>query len=311
MPELTVLMPVRDAEAHIGAAIASVLMQTEVNFVLMLLDDGSADGSIAIAESFGDSRIEIVRDGRNLGVAARLNMGLDRTATPFAARMDADDVALPARLARQLAFMRRHPEVGICGSWYRCFSAGRFWDATLPTDHAALSAMTVFNSPFAHPTVMFNMRHLNAAGLRYSPSAGPAEDYDLWERAAGLMTLANIPEFLLHYRVHPGQVSHRQAREQEISAAAVRLRALRRRGVEPSPGQLRIHHDYCATAGAERTRRIDRNYRSLRWLRRLRTDLLRRAAPDHALVAECSRREAALRREIARSRLGRLLVGRR
>ena len=70
-----------------------------------------------------------------------------------------------------------------------------------------LHAMTLFSSPFAHPTVMFNMSHLDAADLRYSGSATHAEDYDLWERARSRTVFANIPEFLLCYRRHPGQVS--------------------------------------------------------------------------------------------------------
>ncbi len=293
--QVTVLMPVRNAEAHIAGALASILTQTERDFVLMLVDDGSTDASIDIAESIGDRRIRIVRDGRHLGVATRLNWGLDHVTTPFVARMDADDLAAPERLARQLSFMRAHPDVGICGTWYRSFSADRTaGEETLPTEHAALAAMTVFASPFAHPTVMFNMRLLNQAGLRYSALAAHAEDYDLWERSASRLRFANIPAFLLGYRLHAGQASRQFVAKQKGFSDIVRVRALARRGIRASPDQLVVHLDYCNG----RARKLGQRYRAFRWLRWLRKNLLLRDEPEDALIAECRRREATLRAEI-------------
>ena len=76
---------------------------------------------------------------------------------------------------------------------------------------------TVFDSPFGHSTIMFNMKHLNKHSLRYSSDAEHAEDYDLWERAHQLVGMANVPEFLQYYRVHPSQVSDRKSAAQRLS----------------------------------------------------------------------------------------------
>ncbi|WP_293287023.1 glycosyltransferase family A protein [Oricola sp.] len=163
---VTVLMPMRNAETFLASAINSILNQSEADFTFLVVDDGSSDASLSIAEELADERVKIVQDGRHLGLGARLNWGLDHAETRFVARMDADDMAAPHRLSRQLAFMEDHPEVGICGSWYRIMQAGSPpTNVTLPLDHAPLRAKTLFDSPFAHPTVMFNMQHLDAAGL--------------------------------------------------------------------------------------------------------------------------------------------------
>ena len=119
----------------------------------------------------------------HLGLVDRLNQALDeRRRSSWPAWTQTISQA-PNRLERQLAFMTAHPEVGICGSWYMPFNFDGAYLARLPTEHSHIAARTLFDSPFGHPTIMFNMKHLNKHGLRYSKQAEQAQDYDLWERA--------------------------------------------------------------------------------------------------------------------------------
>lgn len=292
-------MPVRNAGAFLAGAVTSILKQSERDFNFLIIDDGSDDESLEIAGRLADPRVEIVQDGQRRGLAARLNWGLDHAGTRYVARMDADDIAAPQRLSRQLAFMEANPQVGICGSWYVQMEAGSPpARMRLPLDHRRLRALTLFGSPFAHSTVMFDLQHLDAAGLRYSETATHAEDYDLWERACTRTVFANIPEYLLCYRHHPGQVSALYGEQQSKVADGVRMRALRRLGIDPTPSELALHCDYASGRDMERP---DRLKAAGAWLRTLEAAARQRG--EAAIAAECARRAAHLKKRLRGSGL--------
>src|SRR5690606_6059097 len=154
---VTVLMPVRNAGALLAQAIESILAQTMREFELLIIDNGSTDDSLRIARSYRDRRMRVRAESADHNFVASLNEGLEEAAAPFVARMDAGDVAFPHRLERQLAHLRAHPGVGICGSWYLPFDQSRDFGATrLPEDHTGIGAKLLFGSPFAHPTVIMD-----------------------------------------------------------------------------------------------------------------------------------------------------------
>lgn len=289
-------MPMRNAGAFLADAMKSILSQSEADFTFLIIDDGSQDASLEIAAKLADYRTEIVADGRHLGLVARLNWGLDNVRTRFVARMDADDVSAPQRLSRQLAFMQSNPQIGICGSWYvHVRPDGTSIRIQLPLRHDALCAMLIFGCPFAHPAVMFNMEHLDAASLRYAEAATHAEDYDLWERACDKTVFANIPEFLLRYRAHSDQVSRIQGRRQREVADGVRRRALLRLGVDPTPAELSLHGDYATDHDMDQT---DRLKAARTWL--LRLERQARLRGEEAIEDECARRGRRLSKVIRR-----------
>jgi hypothetical protein len=288
-------MPMLNAGAFVAEAIASILCQTAHDFTFLIIDDGSEDDSLAIAGRLADRRTEIVADGQRLGLTARLNWGLDHARTRFVARMDADDIAAPSRLARQLAFMEATPQVGICGSWYVRAKAGvPPSPVRLPLDHESLRAATLFVSPFAHPTVMFDLQHLDAAGLRYSEAATHAEDYELWERACTKTRLANVPAFLLRYRIHGEQVSTLQGARQRAVSDGVRRRALARLGIDPTPEEALLHCDYAVGHGMTGLKRMKA---ARAWLDTLERTARRRG--DRAVAAECAARGRRLEKRLA------------
>ena len=290
-------MPMRNAAQFLAEAMQSILAQTERDFEFLVIDDGSDDASLEIARSFADDRTRIVSDGRHLGLVARLNQGLDTATTEFVARMDADDIAAPHRLARQLDYMDANPDVAICGSWYTAFRAGQtIWQARLPENHERLRALSLFASPFAHPTVMIRRSLFDAAELRYDDAMTSAEDYDLWERAGASVRLANIQEFLLSYRVHAGQVSVMQAERQRAVADCVRRRALERYGIEVNERDLALQSDIAFETGMDDP---DRARAALQWLERLKAEA--RTRGDAALVAECEERARFPRKRLRKA----------
>lgn len=114
-PQVTVLLPVYNGEKYIAQAIESILNQSFRNFELRIIDDGSKDSSVKIVQSYSDPRIRIVKNPQNLGLVQTLNRGITLIKSEYLARMDADDIALPDRLEKQLLFMQARPEVGLLG----------------------------------------------------------------------------------------------------------------------------------------------------------------------------------------------------
>ena len=239
-PRVTVLMPVYNAERTLREAIDSILSQTFTDFEFLIIDDGSTDSSAEIVRSYTDPRIRLLPNERNLKITATLNRGLDIAQGEYIARMDADDISLPERLAKQVAFLDAHPEVGIVGTWAQAFGEAHF-QIPHPTDPERIRAKLLFDSPLTHPSVMMRRAFLKTHNLRYLP-LGHFEDYELWQRSARLFPFANIPEYLLSYRVtaqsafhSPDHDAQREAYERIDRAALPFL------GIEPTPSDLDIH----------------------------------------------------------------------
>ncbi len=234
-------MPVYNGEAFVREAVRSILSQTFTDFELLAIDDGSADASAATLESFADPRIRLVRNEANLGLIATLNRGIELAQGDYVLRMDCDDLSLPKRLQRQVEFMDAHPEVGVCGVWYLEFGDRVRRTTRCARDHDSIRCGTLFNPVVGHPTVILRRELLLKHGLRYDAEFLHAEDYRLWAEALRYCRFANIPEVLLHYRLHSGQVTSVHAQQQMESAGRVRRALLQELGLEPTPDEFEVH----------------------------------------------------------------------
>ena len=222
-PLVSVVLPVYNGDKYLAEAIESILAQTHSDLELIAINDGSTDESQQILDKYTklDSRVHVV-SRENRGLVSTLNeaMGLARGA--WIARMDQDDIALPHRLERQLEWLEK-TGADITGSWVRRFGTSDKRVIKLRETDAAIKMEMLFCSPFAHPSVM--MRTTLAKQLRYDQSWEKAEDYDLWERAAEAgWKMANVPEVLLHYRIHAEQISTRTSRQQQYVEQEIRRR---------------------------------------------------------------------------------------
>jgi len=236
MPTVSVLMPVYNAERYLSEAVESILGQTFADFEFLIVDDGSTDRSRAILERYAarDPRIRLT-SRPNTGYAAALNELLGLARGELVARMDADDVALPERLARQVDYLGAHPDVvGVGTAVHFIDAAGRFLRDRHPgMDHEAIQERALAGDcALNHPSVMMRRAALEAVG-GYHVEFMPAEDLDLWLRLGEVGRLTNLPNVLMKYRQHEASFSEQHQRLQlERSAAAV-LEACRRRGIPP------------------------------------------------------------------------------
>jgi glycosyltransferase involved in cell wall biosynthesis len=203
-PIVTVLLPVYNGGRYLREAVESILSQTLQAFELLIVDDGSTDQTEAICRSFTDPRIRVNRHERNSGLVSALNDGIDQISTKYVARMDADDVALPSRLARQVAFLDSRPDIAACGSWARELVDGRLRDVMRRPTGEYLRRTAWRPVPIFHPTACLRAEVLHE--LRYRPDFIHAEDYDLWLRLCRRHRIDNVPAVLLHYRIHQASV---------------------------------------------------------------------------------------------------------
>lgn len=240
-PKVTVLMPVYNGGPYLAEAIQSVLQQTFTDFEFLIIDDGSTDESIVIIQMFNDPRIQLIHNDMNQGLVTSLNKGIGLALGEYVARMDADDVCLPERLALQVAFMDAHRDIGVCGTWVEVLGEPYGQILRYPTDPDTLKCTQLFGPALAHPSVMIRRDLLKETKLLYDPSYKHAEDFELWVRASEYTSLANMGKVLLRYRLNPQQVSKLHNEEQSFNAERVRLSQLCNLGIIPTDEELYIH----------------------------------------------------------------------
>ncbi|MHB1309196.1 MAG: glycosyltransferase [Limisphaerales bacterium] len=233
---MTVLLPLFNAGATVEAAIRSLLSQTLADWELVAVDDGSTDGTADRVEALGriDPRIRLLRRPHR-GLVAALEDGWSAAGGRFIARMDADDVAYPERLARQAGFLQAHPDVGLVGCRVdfggdRQARAGYavhvdWLNGLVTSGEIALNRFV--ESPFAHPSVMFRPE-LGARHGGYRDGPFP-EDYELWLRwlEAGVR-MAKVPQVLLRWNDPPGRLSRSDPRYDPAAFYAIKAPYLAR-----------------------------------------------------------------------------------
>lgn len=219
-PKVSVLMPVWNAAATVARAVASVRGQTSADWEIIAVDDGSTDATPAILRELAhaEPRLQVITRAHE-GLVPALNTGLAAARGEFIARLDADDEALPERLAAQVEFLRAQPELGVAGSLVEFggdaqAAAGYAWHVawlnTVRTpEEIALNQFV--EAPFAHPSVMFR-RELVPRHGGYRDGDFP-EDYELWLRwlEAGVR-MAKVPRVLLRWHDPPGRLSRTDPR---------------------------------------------------------------------------------------------------
>lgn len=218
-PAVTVLLPVRNGAATLQSSLTSILRQTFTNIEVLVIDDGSTDETPAILRACTDPRLRVLRNEKNIGLMRTLNRGLREARGELIARQDADDLSEPDRLARQLEFLERHPQVQLLGtSCWRMNPAGRVTGANdLPSTHHALRWASVLDNPFIHTSVIFRRATALDELGGYNEALSICEDYDLWNRIAARHRVANLPERLVYYREHG--TSMMQSRPEAASRA--------------------------------------------------------------------------------------------
>lgn len=210
---VSVLMPVYNAGEFLRLAIESILNQTFSDFEFIIFNDGSTDESSKIVRSYKDPRIKFYDYSQNSGYVIHLNTGIEIARGKYIARMDADDIAHPQRLEKQVSFLEKHPEIGVLGGWLQTIEDV----PTLfkyPESNGEILMKMMQDNPMGHPVVTMRRDILIENKIRYDNSYVPAEDYKMWSLLTDVTKLANLQEVLLYYRKHEGQISTRKAQLQ-------------------------------------------------------------------------------------------------
>jgi GT2 family glycosyltransferase len=236
-PAISVLMAVYNGERFLAAAIESVLAQSLSDFELVIVDDGSTDGSADILADYAerDPRV-VLHQQPNQGAPTALNAGAALARAPLIARLDADDVALPGRLEAQHRRFCSDPALAMVGGQVivvdehdRAIAA-----AAYPLSDAEIRREFAKTTPFVHSAVTMRKEIFERAG-GYRPHFDLAEDLDLWLRIAEHGELANLDSAVVRYRIHENQVSARKLELQAIRSLAARTGARKRAAGKADP----------------------------------------------------------------------------
>lgn len=225
LPQISVVMPVwQPSPEYFPVAVQSILEQTLQDIELIIVEDPSPATS-SVAANFSDPRIRYVLNTHRTSLFEQLNQGFERASAPWVARMDADDVAHPQRLEKQLAMVTSRPDIDVLGTQVRLLDQhGEFLcNVERPLDHESIVKTLRRYNPIAHPSVLIRKSAFDAAGAYCNFEA--AEDYELWCRMASSgYHFANHPGFLLSYRLHPSSIKSTRIRTALKSTAAIKKR---------------------------------------------------------------------------------------
>lgn len=246
--KVSVLMPVYNGAGYLREAMDSIFAQTYTDFEFLVVNDGSTDSSAAILESYSDPRLRVIHKQQNQGLIATLNEGLDACSGEYIVRMDADDISLPDRIERQVAFLDERPEVGLCGSWFEDFGPG------IPgriirysTSDTEIRIRHLYQTHIAHPTAILRKSLLEKFNLRFDPLYVHGEDYHFWVCMSRHCKMSNLPEVLVRKRDHPANVSNRYAEIQRNTCNRVKRLQFAEMGVEIDAEEAEMYSRFANT----------------------------------------------------------------
>lgn len=215
-------------------SVESILEQTFSDFEFIICDDGSTDGTYGILKEFAerDSRIVLLQNEKNMGLAATLNKCIKAAKGDFIGRHDCDDYAAKDRFEKQIAYLREHPEVDLLGSGAYLFDENGVYD-TVIFPREVTSRDFLFNSPYQHGSVVFRREVLEkAGGYTVSKATRRTEDYEMFMRMQSFARGENLPE-PLYYFLEDEKALKRRKYRYRIDEAKVRYRGFKSLGLLP------------------------------------------------------------------------------
>ena len=212
MPKVSVLVPVYNtAETYLRECIEGILGQTFADFELIIVNDASPDANVErVVKSYDDPRIRYYANEKNLGISETRNRLIDLARGEYLAVHDHDDVSVPERFEKQVAYLDAHPEVGILGSAHIEIPKNKIVRHPLTNDEIEEALM--YDAPLIHPSVMMRKSVLIETGVRYDKAYSPTEDYNLYLHLIGKTRFANLPEVLFKYRKHDTNTINRETK---------------------------------------------------------------------------------------------------
>jgi hypothetical protein len=217
-PKVSVLMTIYNAAPFLRQSIGSVLGQSFDSWELVAVENGSSDGSRAILEGYQDARMRPIFLHTNIGRTAALRLALDRAAGEYIAVLDADDIAYPDRLAKQVRYLESHPEVVLLGTWVRNLDGANVEIGTFapPADPQSLVELLGSGNPIVHSSAMYRAAAARSVG-GYPVDTPYSQDYRLWLKLLEHGRPAVLTEYLCGFRIQPESIT--QSRRNRVVVA--------------------------------------------------------------------------------------------
>lgn len=246
MPKVSVIMPAYNAEKYIGEAIESILAQTYRDFELIIVNDGSTDRTEEIILNYSDSRIVYLKNETNLKISDTLNRGIDIAQGEYIARMDSDDISLPERFERQVAYMDQNPKCVVCGTAAILFGEGMEEQMAVPSDDPRyVKGQMIFHCPIIHPSVFIRKSTLQQNQIHYDNEFNGSEDFELWWRLARYGEVTSLREKLIRYRIHPNQITRVKDYKKNYVHQKFLINRMRDMGITLSDKETLVFQSYC------------------------------------------------------------------
>lgn len=230
-------MSVYNGMPYLMEAVRSILNQSFKGFEFIVVDDASTDNSLRFLHSLKDKRLKILRNKKNLGLAASLNKALKVARGEYIARMDADDLSYPKRLEKQIKFMIKNPSIDLCGTWVDLINenGGKIGEKRYPSNPKRLKNSISWYTAVVHPTY-FGKKSLFDELKGYRENFDFAEDYDFLSRARSDFKIANIPQILFQWRLWDKRRSRSEMNMMDKIDLNIKLDMIKREGLTLTSG---------------------------------------------------------------------------
>lgn len=220
VPQVSVLTPIYNTNpANLREMIESILGQTFTDFEFLILND-SPDNTeiedIVLEYVARDKRVKYFKNEKNLGITPSRNRLIDMARGEYLAIFDHDDVSLPERLSKEVAFLDAHPHIGVVSGWLQYFgNDNNVWKT--PEFDADIRVMLCGSCYVAHTAAMIRKSVLDENNIRYEEFFSPAEDYRLWAQMMDVTYFYNIQEVLVKYRWDGKNTSNNYSDKTELA----------------------------------------------------------------------------------------------
>ncbi len=228
---VSILLPVYNAEKYLTSSIESILNQTYQNFEFIIADDCSNDNSVSIIKSYAqkDKRITVLLNEKNLGIAANRNKLFSHISinSEYIALFDADDICLQNRLISQINFLKSNPDIDVVGSSLIVINefSQKIGLRKYPSSHKSIKKSIMRFNPIANPSVMLRTSVMENIGY-YNTSYKVCEDYDYWLRTLKHHKMANLVDPLVYYRISPTQSKQKYIKETVLNSLNIQRKYL-------------------------------------------------------------------------------------
>lgn len=231
LPTVSVIIPVHNAGEFLLQAIDSILRQTFSDFELITVNDGSTDNSLEILQKLAkhDKRIKIISYEKNKGESAAGNLGYRISLGKYIARMDADDIAHPRRLQKQVDFLEQHSDYIVVGTQAEIIDEhdNSIGQKLFPTSHEEIYQEYGIMHPMLHPSLMFRRSLVPWKYKLWANKAEPNDDYFTLFTFLSMGKFANLPDKLMSYRMHSNNKSMQNIKRKFVNSLRIRFYAVR------------------------------------------------------------------------------------